>query len=298
MWSYCLRTGRSSRLSWGTFCSAIRHILLRAPQSALRNPRSAIGRGGWLLGLLGSVAVFAGNAYAADGISPKPSEPDAEALAFVHNLLSQRPQKELSLSGVLVIRHRNNHRDYVPVTYAIKLGEGGWRSVYQTGKTPAVGPEQLIVVHQTDAPNQYLFQQISLDGLRTNSTVLTGSAASVSLGGSDFWLSDLGMEFLHWPEQRFVRDAKITMRSGRPCKVLESVNPRPADGQYARVTSWIDTELGTIFRAESWGLDGKRLKTFDLKHFVKVNGRWQVKDMEIEDDKADSRTRLEFNFRE
>jgi hypothetical protein len=127
---------------------------------------------------------------------------------------------------------------------------------------------------------------------------LTGSEANVSLAGSDFWLSDLGMEFLHWPEQHFLRDAKITLRFGRPCKVLESINLQPSEGQYARVVSWIDSEMGSIIRAESWGADGKRFKTFELKHFVKVNGRWQVKDMEIQNERADSRTRLEFNFQE
>ena len=113
---------------------------------------------------------------------------------------------------------------------------------------------------------------------------LSGEEAAVSFAGSDFWLTDLGMEFLHWPEQRLVRDAKITMRLGRPCKVVESKNPRPAEGAYSRVVSWIDSELGNLIYAEAYDLQNKRYKVFSLKGFKKVNGRWQVKDMELRND--------------
>ena len=114
--------------------------------------------------------------------------------------------------------------------------------------------------------------------------------------GTDFWLTDLGLEFLHWPQQRLVKDAKITMRLGRPCKVLESTNPRPVEGVYGRVISWIDSELGNLIYAEAYDVQNKRYKVFSLNGFKKVNGRWQVKDMVLRDDKADSRTHLEFSF--
>jgi hypothetical protein len=228
----------------------------------------------------------------------KPATPifDREAAALVEQLLGQRPTKELSLEGIFKIRYSDGRRVKVPVKYWIRLREDHWESVYQTSATTSFGPEQLVIMHRPDQPNRYLFTQISLDGSKTNSMDLTGSEAAVSFAGSDFWLTDLGMEFLHWPEQHLVRDAKITMRLGRPCKVLESRNPRPADGMYRRVVSWIDSELGNLIYAEAYDLQNKHFKVFSLKGFKKVNGRWQVKDMELRNDKADSRTRLEFNF--
>ena len=224
------------------------------------------------------------------------TQPDREALAFVQDLLAQQPVREFAIDGVFRIRHPDGRRTQVPVRYSIELGESEWKSIYATGRTQSMGPEELIVTHQFKAPNRYQFKQISLDGSRTNLMNLTGSEAAVSLAGSDFLLTDLGLEFLRWPDQRLIRDAKITMRWGRPMKVVESVNPPPFIGGYSKVVSWIDSELGSVVRAEAYDARGKRFKIFELKSFKKVDGRWHVKDMEIRNDREDSRTGLEFNF--
>jgi len=236
----------------------------------------------------------AGLSFAAD--KPRPTAPDRDAAALIEHLLDQRPAKELSLQGVFKIRYSDGHRGDIPVKYSIRLREDHWESVYQTSATASFGPEQLVILNRGEQPGRYLFTQITRDGSRTNVMDMTGPEAGVSFAGSDFWLTDLGLEFLHWPEQRLVRDAKITMRLGRSCKVLESTSPVPAEGTYRRVVSWIDSELGNLIYAEAYDLQNKRFKVFSLKGFKKVNGRWQVKDMELRNDKADSRTRLEFNF--
>jgi hypothetical protein len=225
-----------------------------------------------------------------------PPSADPQAVELLRGLLAQQPAKELSLNGVFKIRHSDGHKSEVPVHYSIRLAGDHWESVYGTDRTSFQGPENLVIVHQGEAPNRYLFNQISLDGRHTNSMSLTGAEAVVSFAGSDFSLTDLGMEFLHWPAQRIVRDAKITMRLGRPCKVLESTNPTPSEGSYLRVLSWIDAEMGTLIYAEAYDLDNRRFKVFSLKHFTRINGHWQVKDMQLRNDKADSRTDLEFNF--
>jgi hypothetical protein len=222
--------------------------------------------------------------------------PDEDALELVQDLLSQRPAKELALKGVFKTRRGNGKRTEIPATYSVRLTAQNWESIYQTEPTPFQGPERLVVVHQASGPNAYLFTQNSLDGQKTNQMTLSGPEAALSFAGTDFWLSDLGLEFLHWPKQRLIRDAKITMRWGRPCKVLESTNPRPTESTYARVVSWIDSEMGSLIRAEAYGLDGRHFKVFELKSFKKINGRWQVKNMEIRNDRTDSRTYLEFTF--
>jgi len=260
----------------------------------LNNTHLYLARAFLLIFLL---AAFAARAAAPSEPAAAGSAPvDRDAVALVHQLLSQWPAKNLFLEGVFKIRHSNGRRTDVPVKYSLRLAENDWQSVYQTAPSQGLGRELLIVVHQADQPNRYLFTQVSADGARTNSMNLTGAEAALSFAGSDFWLTDLGMEFLHWPQQRLVRDAKITMRLGRPCKVLESTNPALAEGTYRRVVSWIDSELGHLIYAEAYDLQNKRYKVFSLKGFKKVNGRWQVKDMELRNDKADSRTRLEFNF--
>ena len=240
------------------------------------------------------------SSYAAAPASPaKPPALDREAVAFVQDLLQQRPTKEFAIEGLFHLRQSNGRRAQVPVSYSVRLMDPGWESVYVTQTTASGGSEQLIVQHRENQPNQYQFTQITADGVGTNTVTLVGDQAiGIAFAGTDFWLSDLGLEFLHWPEQRLVRDAKITMKWGRPLKVLESVNPRPRPGTYSRVVSWIDSELGSLARADAYDMAGRRFKIFELKRFTKINGRWEVKQMEIRNDQADTRTNLEFTFDE
>jgi hypothetical protein len=222
---------------------------------------------------------------------------DSEAQAHVRELLGQRPQREISIEGVLKLRDdRKGQRAEIPIKYSVQLDQDSWRSVYESRPRLPYGPETLIVHHHPGLPNRYEYIQHSADGQRTNAMVLTGNEAALPFAGSDYWLTDLGMEYLHWPDQRLVRDAKITMRLGRPCRVLASHNPRPTVGNYARVVSWIDAELGNLIYAEAFGIDGRRYKVFSLKGFKRVEGRWQVRDMELRNERTDSRTRIEFFF--
>jgi hypothetical protein len=62
------------------------------------------------------------------------------------------------------------------------------------------------------------------------------------------------------------------------------------------VMSWIDSELGNLIYAEAYDANNRRYKVFSLQGFKRVNGRWHVKQMELRNDKADSRTHLQFNF--
>ena len=112
--------------------------------------------------------------------------------------------------------------------------------------------------------------------------------------GSDFWIADLGLEFFHWPEQKILKPYE--MRRGRACHVLESTNPNPSPNGYSRVVSWIDNETLGIVQAEAYDAKGELLKEFYPKSFKKVNGQWELQEMEIRNDRTGSRTRLEFEL--
>jgi hypothetical protein len=75
------------------------------------------------------------------------------------------------------------------------------------------------------------------------------------------------------------------------------VNPSPSTNAYSRVVSWIDNESGGIVHAEAYDANGKLLKEFDPKSFKKVNGQWELQDMEIRNVQTGSRTRLEFDLK-
>ena len=92
------------------------------------------------------------------------------------------------------------------------------------------------------------------------------------------------------------------MRRGRACKVLESTNPNLSSTNivppiyYSRVVSWIDNESGGIVQAEAYDFKNKLLKEFAPKSFKKVNGQWELQEMEIRNVQTGSRTRLEFDL--
>ena len=111
---------------------------------------------------------------------------------------------------------------------------------------------------------------------------------------SDFWIADLGLEFFHWPDQKVLRHED---KRTRACAVLESTNPNPAPGAYSRVDSWIDNETFGIVHAEAYDANGKLLKVFDPKSFKKVNGQWELQDMEIRNVQTKSRTSIKFDLK-
>jgi hypothetical protein len=153
---------------------------------------------------------------------------------------------------------------------------------------------KLQVIHNEDAPNQYrLMQSDAAGGWRDDGWLLTGDEAMIPFAGSDFWLADLGLEFFRWPNQRLL---KKEMRRGQSCNVLESLNLKSGAGRYRRVVCWLDIETGGIVHAEAYDEQNKLLKEFDPKEFKKVDGRWELREMEIRNLKEKSSTRLEFNL--
>ncbi len=191
-------------------------------------------------------------------------------------------------TGLLKIRDAKGKRTEIPVRFQLIIADASWSSVYEAGGvTNKVDVVELTAVHSDQQPNSYRVVQ------NTGRKSLLGNETMIPFAGSDFWAADLGLEFLHWPEQRLL---KTEMRRSRSCRVLESTNPQPAPGVYSRVVSWIDLESDGIVHAEAYDFKGKLLKEFDPKEFKKVEGQWQLQEMEIRNRQTGSRTRIEFDI--
>jgi outer membrane lipoprotein-sorting protein len=217
-----------------------------------------------------------------------------EGQALAAELRRQRPTENAELTGVLKIRDGASQRSELVIRFQVVVGDGFWKAVYQTLPGPRTEAEKLIVIHAEGRPNQYLIA--SAEKSESQLPDLVPSSQSMKpFAGTDFWLADLGMEFLHWPEQRLV---KKEMRRGRSCKVLESTNPQLAKGGYGRVRSWIDSESAQLIFAEVYDSENRLLKEFSVGSVKKVRGRWELKDMEIRNEQTDSLTRLVFDLDE
>jgi len=241
----------------------------------------------------GLLVALTGNA--ADGLA----RTETEGRELAQRLLEQRPAENFTNSGVLKIRDSKGRRIEIPVRFETRATPTNWQAVYFASGTNRSEQVTLAVLHEERQPNVYCLATAPATGPPTNEAVrLTGAQAMIPFAGSDFWLADLGLEFLHWPMQRMI---KKEIKRGQSCYVLESRSPVP-DGGYARVVSWLDIDSArdagqaAIVQAEAYDAKGKLLKEFEPKGVRKVKGQWQLEAMAIRNVQTGSRTRLEFAF--
>jgi len=257
---------------------------------------SGLGFGRWggaFLVYLAGILLFCVEVPAATTNELTDAEKEGRSLA--QQLLAQGPATNFVQTGELNIRiSRGKYRE-IPFRLQTQLIEGGWREIYE-----ASGPSnqvRLAVTHEPGRPIGYQLQENpgASDGAANGAAkTLAGSQIMTPFADSDFWVADLGREFFQWPEQRLL---KREFKRGCGCRVLESIDPQPSPNGYSRVVSWIDNETGGIVQAEGYDARGKLLKEFAPKSFKKMNGQWELQEMEIRNVQSGSRTRLDFDLK-
>jgi hypothetical protein len=223
-----------------------------------------------------------------EGVPP----PDGKTLAGI--LRSLVPKSDSSWKGTLTIRRRGAEPVSLPVTSRVIVSETNWSVTYSTPGNARQPAEALTVLCSTNAPNRYLRAVAAKPGTDSGETKpITTAEADTPFAGSDFLLSDLGLEFFHWPLQTRLRGE---LCRDRPCHVLESRREKASGEGYVSVTSWVDRESGGIIQAKAFGADGKLVKDFEVGSFKKVNGAWQLQDMEMVNRVTRSRSKIEFDL--
>ena len=207
--------------------------------------------------------------------------------SLAQELRSAAPPESAAFTGTLKIT-KPGFTNSVPISCKIEKRPDGWTVTYETKAGGNQPPQRFVIKHSPDKPNAYLYAEGSAESREFSRAQLT-----LPLAGSDFWLMDLGLDFLWWPLQRVT---EFEMRRSRSCRILESRDPKPPAGGYARVLSWIDVETDGILMAEAYDAAGGKLKDFKVGSFKKVKGEYQLQDMEIRNPKANTRTKLEFNL--
>ena len=217
-----------------------------------------------------------------------------DAREMVQVIRSRVPVNRIESQGVLKIRAPKTKVRTVPVVFEVNpLTEDSWESVYQA-TLPEGRQERLLIRSYTSGPNEYILGTKSESDAEWEFKKLApGEESAISFAGTDFWLCDLGLEFLSWPEQLFLRRE---MRKGRPCRAIQSSPDERLGTMYARVVSWADNESDGIVMAQAYNEFNKRLKEFEVQSFKKVKGVWQLKKMTIYDNLSDSRTTLEIDL--
>jgi hypothetical protein len=211
---------------------------------------------------------------------------------IAEQLRSMQPEANTEVSGTLII----NGRKKIPVICKIETNGNSWKVIYEAKPTTDSGAEKFIAVHSLTGPNKYFYSRArNSSASLPDPKPLKAEETAIPFAGSDFWLSELGFEFLHWPQQKKLEGK---MRLSRPCYVLESINPDAP--VVVRVKSYIDKESGGILIAEAYDRNKKMVKEFSLggSSFKKINGQYQLKKMSIRSPREDSETVLEFDLPE
>jgi hypothetical protein len=254
------------------------------------------------------------------------SDAEIQGRQLAQQLCEAQPAENFTNTGVLQIRDGNGNHTNIPIRCEVIITATNWQSINTANKSDMRDTNSYSVdfvtircVHTADQPNQYIKEfvvqsvkrgwLVGKDGSKISDgpisigpnlggrEILSGEGAMIPFVKSDFWLADLGLEFFHWPVQK-VLPKTTNLKRGRDYTLLESTNPNPATNGYSRVLSWIDKESGGILEAEAYDAAGKLLKVFEPKSFKKINGQWELQEMEIRNVQTGSRTRLDFDLKQ
>lgn len=123
---------------------------------------------------------------------------------------------------------------------------------------------------------------------------ISGPEFDQKVRGTAITYADLSLKFLYWPNARLVGEETINTR--RCWRLLLQAPSRPSS--YGSVILWTDQKGGALMRLEGYDWKGKLAKRFEVISGQKIEGRWFLKQMRIEEldpatGKTTSRTYLE-----
>jgi hypothetical protein len=108
---------------------------------------------------------------------------------------------------------------------------------------------------------------------------ISGPELDQKVRGTAITYADLALKFLYWPNAKLLGEETINTRR---CWKLQL--QAPARGaQYASVLLWVDQRGGALMRLEGYDWTQKLAKRFEVISGQKIEGRWFLKQMRIED---------------
>jgi len=112
-------------------------------------------------------------------------------------IMAMQPSEDFTNTGVLKIRNAKGHSEF-PFKLTIAAGTKNWSACYEVQiGTNVTDMAKLTVRHKSTISNHYeLFDTIH------NGLIVDGTPTTIPFAGSDFSVGDLGLEFLHWPQQK------------------------------------------------------------------------------------------------
>jgi hypothetical protein len=128
----------------------------------------------------------------------------------------------------------------------------------------------------------------------TGTEKFAASKLNQKIRGTSVSYEDLAFKFLYWPTARVLGEENVRTRN---CWKLQLRAPS-RESQYSNVLLWIDKASGALMRLEGYDWNGQLAKRFEVVSAQKIDNRWFLKQMRIEQlqpgtNKVQSRTYLE-----
>ena len=136
--------------------------------------------------------------------------------------------------------------------------------------------------------------RLDIDNNNGDSEKASNDKLKEKIRGTGITYDDLALRFLYWPGGRVLGDETVHARS---CWKLQLAAPT-RDAEYANIFLWVDKKSGALMRMEGYDANGKLTKRFEVVATQKIDGRWFLKQMRVEEmqpgsNKVQSRTYLE-----
>ena len=90
---------------------------------------------------------------------------------------------------------------------------------------------------------------------------------------------DLAFKFLYWPTARVLGEENVRTRNSWKLQLRAS----SSESQYSNVLLWIDKASGAMMRMEGYDWNAQLAKRFEVVSAQKIEGRWFLKQMRIEE---------------
>jgi hypothetical protein len=113
----------------------------------------------------------------------------------------------------------------------------------------------------------------------TGTQKFTASKLKEKIRGTSVTYEDLAFKFLYWPTARVLGEENVRTRN---CWKLQLRAPSH-ESQYSNILLWIDKVSGALMRLEGYDWNAQLAKRFEVVSAQKVDNRWFLKQMRIEE---------------
>ena len=113
----------------------------------------------------------------------------------------------------------------------------------------------------------------------TGTEKFTASKLNQKIRGTCVTYEDLAFKFLYWPTARVLGEENVRTRK---CWKLQ-VRAPSRESQYSNVLLWIDKASGALMRMEGYDWNAQLAKRFEVISAQKIEGRWFLKQMRVEE---------------